>query len=302
MSQHNRTTLKHYFKTGSRPTQGQFADLIDSCLNLSDSDLFEVDGSLGLGCDQPLARLSVNGNLSVSPNNDTAPDNGLFVHGKVGIGAGFSNPAAQLAVNGGVYIGAARTADPGPDGLRVDGDITSGGNLTMANDKYVAADTVRARDESGLKLTESGGKGLNIEHGSGDLVTRSNLTVHNNKYLKTGFVQALDGGGIRFQQRDGDTRIRVHNSGHVSIGTAEKSWAQLNVLGSVLVSKFIEATALKLTGGMEETDPVGSKGGKKYGDWTLDAPDGKVVCGIRLERWRSGDGDKDMYRIALRYR
>ena len=158
MSQQNRTTLKHYFRTGSRPTQGQFADLIDSCLNLSDCDLFEAGGSLGLGYDRPLARLSVNGNLSVSPNNDVAPDNGLFVHGKVGLGAGFAEPAAQLAVNGGVYIGDAADTDPGPNGLQVDGDITSGGNLTVANDKYVATDKVRARDNSGLKLSEAGGK------------------------------------------------------------------------------------------------------------------------------------------------
>ena len=70
MSQQNRTTLKNYFRTGSRPTQEQFADLIDSSLNLANNELFEAGGNLGLGHDQPAARLSVNGNLNVSPNNN----------------------------------------------------------------------------------------------------------------------------------------------------------------------------------------------------------------------------------------
>ena len=302
MSQQNRTTLKSYFRTGKRPTQEQFAELIDSGLNLSDSDLFEADGSLGLGYDRPLARLSVNGNLSVSPNNDTAPDNGLFVHGKVGLGAGFASPAAQLAVNGGVYIGDAANTDPGPNGLQVDGDMTSGGNFTVANNKYVATDKVRARDNSGLKLSEAGGKGLKVNHSSGNLATDGDLTIANGKSLKTDMVKARDNGGLKLARRNGETRLKIHDNGHVSIGTEEKSWASLNVSGSVTATRLLEAKTLKLTGELQETEHVGYKDGKKYGDWTIDAPDNKVVSGIRLQRYRASDGDKDTYRIALRYR
>ena len=302
MSQQNRTTLKSYFRTGKRPTQKQFAELIDSGLNLSDSDLFEADGSLGLGYERPLARLSVNGNLSVSPNNDAAPDNGLFVHGKVGLGAGFVNPAAQLAVNGGVYIGDAANTDPGPNGLRVDGNVTAGGNLTVANNKHIAADKVRARDNSGLKLSESGGKGLKVNHSTGDLVTDGDLSIANGKTLKTDKVQARDNGGLKLARRNGETRLKIHDSGHVSIATEEKSWASLNVSGSVTATGFLEAQSLKLTGELQETEHIGYKSGKKYGDWTIDAPENKVVSGIRLQRYRASGGDKDTYRIALRYR
>ena len=109
MSQQNRTALKHYFRTGRRPTQEQFADLIDSGLNLTDDGIFE-DG----------------GNLTIS------------------------------------------------------GDVTADGNLTLADNKYVKTDKVRARDSSGLRLYEDGGKGLYIQNGSGDVTADGNLTVSGN--------------------------------------------------------------------------------------------------------------------------
>ncbi len=40
----NRTTLKSYFETGDKPTQAQFAALIDSVLNLSEDDYTTVPG------------------------------------------------------------------------------------------------------------------------------------------------------------------------------------------------------------------------------------------------------------------
>ena len=256
MSQQSRTTLKSYFRTGKRPTQEQFAELIDAGLNLADSDLFEADGSLGLGHDQPLARLSVGGNLSVSPNNDSAPDNGLFVHGNVGIGAGFTDPTARLAVNGSVYIGDTANTDPGSNGLRVDGDVTAGGNLTLDNNKHVAADRVQARDS----------------------------------------------GGLKFARSNGTTELKIHNNGKLSIGTESTSWAKVNVEGSVRASNLLQAASLKLTGDVQQTGFHGYKDGTKYGNWIIDVPDNKVVSGIHFERWREGDGDKDFYRIALRYK
>ena len=37
MAKQNRTTLKNYFQTGDKPSQAQYADLIDSNLNLQDT-------------------------------------------------------------------------------------------------------------------------------------------------------------------------------------------------------------------------------------------------------------------------
>lgn len=42
MASENRTTLKTYFETGDRPTQEQFATLIDSCVNNIDDAIPKV--------------------------------------------------------------------------------------------------------------------------------------------------------------------------------------------------------------------------------------------------------------------
>ena len=36
MATQSRTTLKSYFNTGDRPTEGQFGDLIDSSIHLTE--------------------------------------------------------------------------------------------------------------------------------------------------------------------------------------------------------------------------------------------------------------------------
>ena len=43
MSVVSRSTLKGYFNTGDRPTESNFADLIDSTLNLNDSNTGDID-------------------------------------------------------------------------------------------------------------------------------------------------------------------------------------------------------------------------------------------------------------------
>ena len=240
MSQQNRTTLKSYFNTGSRPTQEEFADLIDSSLNLTDDGIFDDGGNLGLGHSSPASTLSVNGNVTVSPNNDDAPGNGLFVHGTVGIGDGFTNPTAKLAVHGSVYIGNTGTTDPGANSLKVDGNIvaegdlstrsnasitgtlhamgdtTISGDLTLADTKHIATDEVRARDSGGLKLHEDGGHGLLIHDDSGDVSADGNLTLANNKHVATDVVRALDGSGLKLHE-DGGHGLLIHdNSGDVS--------------------------------------------------------------------------------------
>tara|TARA_R110001592_G_scaffold37424_3_gene124837 strand:- start:154 stop:831 length:678 start_codon:yes stop_codon:yes gene_type:complete len=58
MSTQTRTELKTYFNTGDKPTEGQFANLIDSQLNLTDG------GTVAAACDVNLAGLgTLKGNL-----------------------------------------------------------------------------------------------------------------------------------------------------------------------------------------------------------------------------------------------
>ncbi len=48
MAKQNRTTLKGYFQTGDIPNQNQYADLIDSNLNLSETSQQELAGGLNI--------------------------------------------------------------------------------------------------------------------------------------------------------------------------------------------------------------------------------------------------------------
>lgn len=48
MASQGRTILKSFFQTGDRPTEAQFADLIDSMFNLEDDDNSDISGSSGV--------------------------------------------------------------------------------------------------------------------------------------------------------------------------------------------------------------------------------------------------------------
>ena len=326
MSQQNRTTLKNYFRTGQRPTQEQFANMIDSSLNLTDDGIFDDGGNLGLGHNNPASKLSVNGNVTVSPNNDSAPDNGLFVHGNVGIGAGFTNPTAQLAVKGSVYIGHIENTDPGSNSLKVDGHIategnlstggnmsiagtlhamsntTIDGNLTLADAKHVATDEVRARDGSGLKLHEDGGKGLLVHDSSGDLSADGNLTLADAKHVATDEVRARDSGGLKLFEDSGTHGLVIHDNGNVSIGRTGSEDHKLHVEGDLRVTDHIQTRTLSLTGDTHQTDFQGHHEGKNYGTYTINVPDNKVVVGLVAKRYRHDHGDKDFYTFALKYK
>ena len=327
MSQQNRTTLKNYFGTGQRPTQEQFADMIDSSLNLTDDGIFDDGGNLGLSHNNPASRLSVNGNVTVSPNNDSAPDNGLFVHGNVGIGAGFTDPTAQLAIKGSVYIGNIENTDPGSNSLKVDGHIategnlstggnmsiagtlhamsntTIDGNLTLADAKHVATDEVRARNGSGgLKLHEDGGKGLLVHDSSGDISADGNLTLADAKHVATDEVRARDSGGLKLYKANGAGGLMIHDNGNVSIGRSGSESHKLHVDGALHVTEDIEARTLSLTGNVHQTGFHGYHEGKDYGTYTINVPDNKVVVGLVAKRYRHDHGDKDFYTFALKYK
>ena len=84
MPERSRAILKSYFETGDRPTDQQFAEFIDSAINKLDDEI-TIDPSLnmGLGTDNPAARLHINGDLMLQngvvihtfSNDDTLADN-----------------------------------------------------------------------------------------------------------------------------------------------------------------------------------------------------------------------------------
>ena len=68
MSVVSRSTLKGYFNTGDRPTESNFADLIDSTLNLNDSNTGDID----LTGNVTASSLTLNKNIVSAANTDAA--------------------------------------------------------------------------------------------------------------------------------------------------------------------------------------------------------------------------------------
>jgi len=68
MAKQNRTILKTYFQQGDIPTQGQYADLIDSQLNLNDGGTQILSGSISASNFVSSAGISLAGDISSSGN------------------------------------------------------------------------------------------------------------------------------------------------------------------------------------------------------------------------------------------
>jgi len=96
----NRETIKSYFVTNALPTEEQFAEFIEAFVHKH----HETDERVGLGTADPKNILDVKGNVIIGgqyAGQRVAPDDGLLVEGKVGIGTEQS-PEAELQVNGNV--------------------------------------------------------------------------------------------------------------------------------------------------------------------------------------------------------
>ena len=73
MPKQSRTTLKGYFEVGDIPTQGNYADLIDSQFNLSDTDTQHILGNLSSSANLLVGNITasavdtgIEGNISAS--------------------------------------------------------------------------------------------------------------------------------------------------------------------------------------------------------------------------------------------
>ena len=104
MAKQTRTTLKGYFETGDTPSQAEYADLIDSKLNLSENNT----GNLQITGD-----ITASGNISAS-------------------GTIFAN---NFQSTGGDVNGVSFTDD-----LNVSGDITASGNIQLSG--FISASSV----------------------------------------------------------------------------------------------------------------------------------------------------------------
>jgi hypothetical protein len=56
----------NYFDNGAQPDENAFRNLMDSFLNIEDDKVYPKDGKIGIGVEDPLEKLHVNGNIRIS--------------------------------------------------------------------------------------------------------------------------------------------------------------------------------------------------------------------------------------------
>jgi len=200
MAKQNKTTLKGYFETGDIPSQTQYADLIDSNLNLSETTEQTIAGGLNIG-----GNITASSNISSSGTiitkditiirgtgggtiKSSIGVNNLFIDGTDGAGIFFNDAEADVDVqirgaNGNYYFKADAGAEkvgiggdffttvPG-EALTVHGNISSSGNLIGNNLELsgnITASGIIVGDTNLLKL----GDGIGGANGTQVVVNNS---------------------------------------------------------------------------------------------------------------------------------
>jgi hypothetical protein len=75
MDEKTRSLLKTFFETGDRPTQEQFARLIDSMINKKDDDIYIIlpSKNIGIGVSSPKEKLDIAGGIRVGTTSNQVP-------------------------------------------------------------------------------------------------------------------------------------------------------------------------------------------------------------------------------------
>jgi len=137
MAKQNRTTLKGYFETGDIPSQTQYADLIDSKLNLAETGVQVIEGTIS-------SSVLESSNNIVAKTHITASGN-ISASGNVLGNFFYSNEAAALGFTGGtIYLGNALhpTEIDGSQLSLSAGPISTGNTFTSTN--YISATHITA--------------------------------------------------------------------------------------------------------------------------------------------------------------
>ncbi len=241
MAQKTRPTLKTYFEAGDKPTQGQYAHLIDSSLNLAETGVQAVTGSLIVSQSILVeSHITASGNISAS---GTIYANDFKSSGGDGAGVNFHdnlNITGSLTASGNISASGTIIAehfhssddfsvnDGGKYFLSGDADdtyITTGGNNNTI--QFVANNEVRMYlSQPGGFIVDGGATGTGNISASGQLnvgnigSTNGHITASGNISASgniTGETGSFDNGIILTAPNGNKFRFIVNNSGHLSI-------------------------------------------------------------------------------------
>lgn len=124
MTSVNRATLYTYFLTGNKPTQAQFANLVDSCLNLATTSAQAITADVSA-----LGKLDVGGDLTVKASANTSLTGNLTVTGTTTLGA-FSPSSVTTSALSVITSGLSNLT----------GNVNVGGRITIAASATISGD------------------------------------------------------------------------------------------------------------------------------------------------------------------
>ena len=232
MAKQNRTILKNYFQTGDKPSQAQYADLIDSKINLSESNTGDITltGKIDL-----TGNLTASSNISASGNvladsgslnaleiNDNATINGdVFVSryikhiDDINTHIEFLDNKIQLHAGNIPFITIDKdSAEPYPLTINNGGNrinfrvMDRNTNLLLKTDSEAFKVNLY---HSGNQKLETAAGGVNI---TGEITASGNISSSGNIIAETG---SFDNGIILKAPNGNQFRFTIDNSGHLSL-------------------------------------------------------------------------------------
>ena len=233
MAQQNRTTLKNYFQTGDKPSQAQYADLIDSNLNLQDTSEQIMQGALRtndvMGRTDSTSRIdfSTNGEILVLAGDEDmftlkGSTNSFTIHGGTHItSSGNINTSGNIIANSGSFnyiesINKIRHTD--------DADTEVSFALDTVQIKANTRETFRGggnftrlgNDDTPTRISGSSVIFNSPINSTSNIITTLNVTATGNISSNSGTGSFA--GGIVLTAPNGNTfRFTTNNSGHLSL-------------------------------------------------------------------------------------
>ena len=196
MAKQNRTILKNYFQTGDKPSQTQYADLIDSKVNLSESNTGDIilTGKLNLTGDITSSNISASGNIIANSGsfNYIESINKIRHTGDINTEIGFASDTVVIKANN------RETFRGGSNFTRVGNDDT----VTQISGSSV-------KFNSPINTTSNIITSLNIT-ATGAITSTGNITSNSGTGSFAGGVVLTAPNGSKF-------RFTINNSGHLSL-------------------------------------------------------------------------------------
>ena len=236
MAKQNRTILKNYFQTGDKPSQAQYADLIDSKVNLSESNTGDIElrGNINI----LTGNLTASGNISASGiltgeglviSDDASITDTLTVGTIANINTTHVTSSGNISSSGNIIANSGSfNYIESINRVRHTGD--GGTEIAFSNDTVTINANTRQTFRGGSLFTRLGNDDTPTQISGSSVIfnspisTTSTITstsTGNNNF--SGNINCTSGtgsfaGGIVLTAPNGNTfRFTVNNSGHLSL-------------------------------------------------------------------------------------